>query len=100
MKGPYDLFMTLSSTFEELFNKEKSVTIHHINLLVLATELQKVYNGLALDFMDNIFEIRNVKYNFNNDSLFATRNGSSYSRMDQIKFVEDKLTKSEVKQST
>ena len=39
MKGPYDLFMTISSTFEELFNKEKSVTIHHINLLVLATEL-------------------------------------------------------------
>ena len=47
--------------------------------------------------MNNIFEIRNVKYNFNDDSLFATRNGSSYSRMDQIKFVEDRLTKSEVK---
>ena len=35
------------STFEELLNIDKSVTIHHRNLQVLATELYKVHHRLA-----------------------------------------------------
>ena len=37
-------------TFEELLNIDKSVTIHHTHLQVLATELYKVHRGLALNF--------------------------------------------------
>ena len=43
------------STFEELLNIDKSVTIHHRNLQVLATELYKVHHGLAPELMSDIF---------------------------------------------
>ena len=43
------------SKFEELLNIDKSVTIHHRNLQVLATELYKVHHGLAPELMNNIF---------------------------------------------
>ena len=33
------------------------ITIHDINLLVVATELYKVQRGLATDFMNDIFEM-------------------------------------------
>ena len=39
------------STFEELFNKDKSVTNHHRNLPVLLIEWYKVYHGLAAELM-------------------------------------------------
>ena len=43
------------STYEELLNIGKSVTIHHRNLQVLATELYKVHHGLTPELMNNIF---------------------------------------------
>ena len=43
------------STYEELLNIGISVTIHHRNLQVLATELYKVHHGLAPELMNNIF---------------------------------------------
>ena len=52
------------STFEELLNIDKSVTIHHRNLQALATELYKVHQGLAAEPIKDIFKIRNVTYNF------------------------------------
>ena len=39
------VFDDRQSTFEELLNKDKSVTLHHINLQILATELHKVPHG-------------------------------------------------------
>ena len=66
------------SAFEELLNKDKSVTIHHRNWQVLATELYKVRHELAPDIMNNISKIRIVKYNFRNDFLFATRYVKSF----------------------
>ena len=44
------------STFEELLNIDKSVTIHHRNLQVLATELYKVHHGLVPELMNDIFQ--------------------------------------------
>ena len=67
------------STFEELFNIDKSVTIHQRNLQVLATELYKVYLGLAPELMNDIFKKRNVTYNFRKKSTFETRNIKSQS---------------------
>ena len=43
------------STFEELLNIDKSVTIHHRNLQVLATELYKVHHRLAPERLNIIF---------------------------------------------
>ena len=43
------------STFAELLNIDNSVTIHHKNLQVHATELYKVRHGLAPELMNDIF---------------------------------------------
>ena len=61
-------------TFEELLNIDKSVTIHHKNLQVLATELYKVHHGLVPEHMNNMFKKRNVTYDFRKISTFETRN--------------------------
>ena len=61
------------STFEELLNIDKSVTIHHRNLQVLATELYKVHRGLAPELMNDIFKKRNVTYNFRKKLAFEAR---------------------------
>ena len=52
------------STYKELLNIDKSVTFHHRNLQVLATELYKVHHGLAPELMNDIFRKRNMTYNF------------------------------------
>ena len=80
------------STFEELLNIDKSVTIHHRNLQVLATELYKVHHGLAPELMNNIFKKRNVTYNFRKNSTFETRNIKSvYYGFETISFLGPKI---------
>ena len=46
------------SIFEELLNIDKSVTINHKNLQVLATELYKVHHRLAPELTKDIFKKR------------------------------------------
>ena len=43
------------SSFEELLQKDGSVTIHHRNLQFLATEMYKVAKGMGPAFMEEIF---------------------------------------------
>ena len=80
------------STFEELLNIDKSVTIHHRNLQVLATELYKVHHGLVPELMNDIFKKRNVTYNFRKNSTFETRNiNSIYYGSETISFLDAKI---------
>ena len=44
------------STFKELFSIDNSVSIHHSNLQVLATELYKVHYELPPELMNNILK--------------------------------------------
>ena len=74
------------STFEELFNIDRSVTIQQRNLQVLVTELYKVYLGLAPELMNDIFKKRNVTYNFRKKSTFETRNIKSVYYGSETKF--------------
>ena len=62
------------SAFEELLNISKSVTNHHRNLQVLATELYNVHHGLAPELMNDILKKRNVTDIFRKNSTFETRN--------------------------
>ena len=53
-----------SSSFEDLLNKDKSVTIHQRNLRQLAIEIFKVKIGIALTIMNEIFTfVVNNTYN-------------------------------------
>ena len=47
------------STFQQLLEKDNSVSIHHRNLQVLATEMFKVNMNLSPDLMNDIFLKKN-----------------------------------------
>ena len=80
------------STFEDLLNIDKSVTIHHRNLRVLATELYEVHHGLAPELMNNIFKKRDVTYYFRNNSTFETRSITSvFYGSETISFLGPKI---------
>ena len=82
------------SAFEELLNIDKSITIHHRNLQVLARELYKVHHELAPELMNDIFKKRNVTYNFRKNSIFETRNIKSvYYGSETISFIGPKIWK-------
>ena len=61
------------STFEELLNRDKSVTIHIRNLQALATEMFKVINGLTPEIMKKVFPIRE-QIRYPSQNIFETRN--------------------------
>ena len=44
-----------ASTFQELLNKDNSVSIHHRNLQVLATEMFKIHRGLSPEILRETF---------------------------------------------
>ena len=67
MKEHYGLsIMIIFLSFEELLSKDKSVTVHQINLQTLATEMYKILNGLSPDIMQDIFEAKSNYYNTRN----------------------------------
>ena len=66
----HEMFLTFvysdkTSTFQELLDKDKSVSVYH-NIQVLAREIYKTVNGLAPTIMNSIFEIKDIEYNLRN----------------------------------
>ena len=47
-----------TSTFEELLNKDNSVSIHHRNLQVLVTQLYQVKCNMAPETLNEVFQNR------------------------------------------
>ena len=62
------------SSFQELLDKVKGVTIHVKNVRALAVEMFKVSNNYSTSLMSEIFDKRNNVYDFRNPSEFARRN--------------------------
>ena len=62
-----------TSAFQELLDKDKSVTVHHKNIQVLATEIYKTVNGRAPTIVNSIFEIKFLEYNLRNKTNFKSR---------------------------
>ena len=62
------------SSFQELLDKEKGVTIHVKNVRALAIEIIKVSNNYSNSLMSEIFDKRNNVYDIRNPSEFARRN--------------------------
>ena len=51
-----------ASTFQELLNKDNSVSIHHRNLQVLTTEMFKIYRGLSPEILRESFVPKTSSY--------------------------------------
>ena len=51
------------STFQELLDKDESVTIHHRSIQCLAIELYKVKSGNAPHLLNDIFQTRDIPEN-------------------------------------
>ena len=60
------------SNFEQLLEKDNSVSIHVRNLQVLATEIFKVKKNLSPNIMQKVFEFTEPAYNFRKDAVFKS----------------------------
>ena len=49
-----------TSSYDELFESDNSVSIHTLNLQVLAVELYKIANRLSPDIMKDVFPLIQV----------------------------------------
>ena len=62
-----------SSSFENLLKKDNPVSIHHRNIQALATEMFKVKNNIAPEFMKVLFAPRMGSYDLRNNDSFKRR---------------------------
>ena len=63
-----------TSPFEELLETDNSVSVHHQNIQVFATELYKIVNGLSPEIMKEVFSFNeNTSYNTRNKRKFHSK---------------------------
>ena len=81
------------SNFEELLNKDNSVSIHHHNMQALAIELYKVVNDMSSEVISEVFEVRDTPYyNLRNNSQFLTYPiHSVYNRAESASYLGPKI---------
>ena len=60
------------STFQELLNKDNSISIHHRNFQVLATEMFKINRGLLPDILRVTFVPKISSYNLRRNNTFES----------------------------
>ena len=80
-------------TFEELLEKDDSVTIHIRNLQTLATEMYKVMKGDSTETMKEIFRIREENgYNLRHQNIFKRPIVNSvYNDTETVSFLRPKI---------
>ena len=66
-----------TSSFEELFEQDKSVSIHTRNLQMLVTEMFKVYRSMSSPIFSELFRRHDISYNLRSNSNFAVPNVKS-----------------------
>ena len=64
------VYKNKQSTFQELLDRDKSVTVHHSNIRKLAIETFKVKNNLSPEILNYIFEIVDSSYYLRKDTVF------------------------------
>ena len=61
------VYRDYKSTFKQLLKKQnKSVSMHQRNLEILATKIFRTKNGLNPVIMEDVFNFKNLAYNFRN----------------------------------
>ena len=67
-----------SSSFRELPERDKSVTIHERNVQVLLTEIFKAKSGVAPEIMTEIFKFQDHSYDLTKNNCIERRIIKSY----------------------
>ena len=81
-----------TSSFEELLDQDKSVSIHTRNLQMLAREMFKVYRGMSPPIISELFRRRDISYNLRSNSNFAVPNVKSvFHRSESITYLGPKI---------
>ena len=63
-----------TSSFKELLETDNSVSVHHRNIQVLATELYKIVTGLSPEIIKEVFPFNeNTSYNIRTKRKFHSR---------------------------
>ena len=61
-------------SYEDLLEIGNSVSVHHRNIKILATELYETMNALPLDIVKDVFPLNNnLLYNTRNKRTFHSR---------------------------
>ena len=80
------------STFQELLNKDNSVSIHRRNLQALATEMFKIHMSLSPDILRQIFVPKISLYNLRRNNTFERRQVHSvYHGTESLSFLGQKI---------
>ena len=66
-----------SSSFQDLLDKDNSITIHHRNIRTLAIETFKVLRGLSPPLLNEVFVERNCNYNLRENNFLKRRRVNS-----------------------
>ena len=80
-----------SSSFQNLLEKDNSVTIHHRNIKILATETYKFLQGLSPPLMNEIFVERNNYSLPGNNVLTRRRVNSVRYGTETVSFLAPKI---------
>ena len=64
------IYQDNTSTFQKLLNKDNTVSVHHRNLHVLATEMFKIYRGLSPEILRETFVSKTSSYNLLRSDAF------------------------------
>ena len=64
------VYKNKQSTFQELLDRDKYVTVHHSNIRKLAIEIFKVKNNLSPEILNDVFEIVDSSYYLRKDTVF------------------------------
>ena len=80
-----------SSSFQKLPEKDNSVTIHHRNIKILATETYKFLQGLFPPFMNEIYLERKNNYSLRRKNVLTRRRVNSVRyRTETVSFLVTK----------
>ena len=71
------LYKDDSASFKELLTKDNSVTVHIRNIRLLAIDMYKVKNGLAVDLISNLFPRNEHRYGLRNAKYFKRPNSNT-----------------------
>ena len=87
-----NIYNDKQSSFNELLEKDGSVSIHEQNLQILTTERYKISNGLSAPVMKDIFSINKNSYNLRQNSRFSRpRINTVYHGTERILNLEPKI---------